>query len=114
MDAARSRRLEKLSRETHGRGRWSERLNQFCRESQSRSDLTTVSLDWGFNEELDFLTGSPQLSEPFWDFNQTLPPLPADPNYICLAHPAEYNVLKHDVIYLNQQTSSKKAARTSK
>jgi len=93
---------QKLIRETGGRGRWSEALNTFCRENQNRADLTIVSLDWGFNEQLMFLTDGPQLAEPFWEFNQTLPPLPADPNYLYLAHPPEYSVLKYDVAYLNQ------------
>jgi len=53
-----------------------------------------------------FLTDAPQLSEPFWDFNQTLPPLPANPDFIYLAHPPEYSVLKYDVAYLNQLQKS--------
>jgi hypothetical protein len=93
---------QELIRQTGGRGRWSESLDQFCRENRDRSDLTIVSLDWGFNEQLMFLTNGPQLSEPFWDFNQTLPPLPPDPNYIYLAHPTQYSTLKYDVAYLNQ------------
>ncbi len=93
---------QNLIQQTGGRGRWSESLNAFCRENRSRSELTIVSLDWGFNEQLIFLTDTPQLAEPFWEFNQTLPPLPPDPNYIYLAHPAEYSVLKYDVAYLNQ------------
>ena len=93
---------EKLIRETGGRGRWSESLNSFCRENRDQSHLKIVSLDWGFNEQLAFLTGGPELSEPFWQFNQTLPPLPPDPNCIYLAHPAEYSVLKYDVGYLSQ------------
>jgi hypothetical protein len=93
---------QELIRETGGRGRWSESFDKFCRENRDRSDLTIVSLDWGFNEQLLFLTDAPQLSEPFWEFNQTLPPLPSDPNYIYLAHPPEYSVLKYDVAYLNQ------------
>lgn len=93
---------QNLIRETGGRGRWSQSLNEFCRENRDRSDLTIVSLDWGFNEQLSFLTDGPHLSEPFWKFNQTLPPLPASPNYVYLAHPAEYTVLKYDVAYLNQ------------
>jgi len=93
---------QKLIQQTSGRGRWSESLNQFCREVRDRSDLTIVSLDWGFNEQLMFLTDGPQLAEPFWEFNQTLPPLPANPDYIYLAHPPEYSVLKYDVACLNQ------------
>jgi hypothetical protein len=95
-----------LIRETGGRGRWSESFDKFCRENRDRSDLTIVSLDWGFNEQLLFLTDGPALSEPFWDFNQTLPPLPTNPNYIYLAHPPEYSVLKYDVAYLNQLQKS--------
>jgi Dolichyl-phosphate-mannose-protein mannosyltransferase len=97
---------EKFIRDSGGRGRWSESLNQFCREIRDRSDLTIVSLDWGFNEQLMFLTSGPQLSEPFWEFNQTLPQLPPDPNYIYLAHPAEYSVLKYDIAYLDQLRKS--------
>jgi hypothetical protein len=93
---------QKLIRQTGGRGRWSESFDKFCRENRDRSGLTVVSLDWGFNEQLIFLTDAPQLLEPFWEFNQTLPPLPPDPNYIYLAHPPEYSVLKYDVAYLNQ------------
>lgn len=93
---------QQLIRETGGRGRWSESLNAFCGENANRSDLTIVSLDWGFNEQLLFLTDGPPLAEPFWEFNQTLPPLPANPDYIYLAHPVEYSVLKYDVAYLNQ------------
>ncbi len=93
---------QELIRQTGGRGRWSESFDKFCRENRDRSDLTIVSLDWGFNEQLIFLTDAPQLSEPFWEFNQTLPPLPADPNCIYLAHPPEYSVLKYDVAYVNQ------------
>ncbi len=93
---------QNLIQQTGGRGRWSETFDKFCRENRNRSDLTIVSLDWGFNEQLMFLTDTPQLAEPFWEFNQTLPPLPSNPNYIYLGHPAEYSVLKYDVAYLNQ------------
>jgi hypothetical protein len=97
---------EELIRQTGGRGRWSESFDKFCRENRDRSDLTIVSLDWGFNEQLMFLTDGPQLAEPFWEFSQTLPGLPPDPNYIYLAHPPEYSVLKYDVAYLNQLQQS--------
>src|ERR1700730_7661728 len=103
---------QKLIRETGGSGRWSESFDRFCRENQNRSDLSIVSLDWGFNEQLNFLTDGPQLSEPFWGFNQTLPPLPTDPNYIYLAHPSEYSVLRYDVAYLNQLQNNPRAEIT--
>jgi hypothetical protein len=100
------RATEKLIQQTGGRGRWSESLNAFCREIRDRSDLTVVSLDWGFNEQLMFLTSAPQLAEPFWEFGQRLPPLPSDPNYIYLAHPPDYSLLKADVAYLDQLQKS--------
>jgi hypothetical protein len=93
---------QKLIRETGGRGRWSDSFNRFCSENRNRSDLTIVSLDWGFNEQVMFLTDGPQLSEPFWNFNQTLPPLPEDPNSVYLVHPPEYSALKYDAAYLSQ------------
>lgn len=99
-------KTEQLIQQTGGRGRWSESLNKFCGENRERSDLTVVSLDWGFNEQLIFLTDGPQLSEPFWDFNQTLPPLPTDPNYIYLAHPVEYSLIRADLAYLSQLQKS--------
>jgi hypothetical protein len=99
-------KTEQLIQQTGGRGRWSESLNEFCRDVSYKSALTIISLDWGFNEQLMFLTDGPQLSEPFWQFTQTLPPTPTDPNYILLAHPAEYSVLKYDMAYLNQLQKS--------
>jgi dolichyl-phosphate-mannose-protein mannosyltransferase len=99
-------KTEQVIRETGGRGPWSESLNAFCREIRNRSDLTIASLDWGFNEQLMLLTDGPRLEEPFWNFNRTLPPLPADAHYIFLVHPPEYSVLKYDVVYLNAIRSS--------
>jgi len=97
---------QKFIRDTGGRGRWSESLNQFCSDNRNQVDLTIISLDWGFNEQLSFLTDAPQLSEPFWNFNQTLPPLPANPNYVYLAHPTEFSVLRYDAAYLSQLQNS--------
>ena len=99
-------KTEQLIQQTGGRGRWSESLNQFCRDISYRSALNVVSLDWGFNEQLVFLTNGPQLSEPFWQFAQTLPQLPPDPNYIYLVHPPEYSVLRYDIAYLDQLQKS--------
>jgi hypothetical protein len=99
-------KTEQVIRETGGSGPWSDALNAFCREIRDRSDLTIASLDWGFNEQLMFLTDGPRLEEPFWNFNRTLPPLPTDTHYIFLVHPPEYSVLKYDVAYLNSVRSS--------
>jgi hypothetical protein len=99
-------KTEQLIHQSGGRGWWSESLDRFCRENRDRSDLTIFSLDWGFNEQLMFLTEAPRLAEPFWRFHETLPPLPPNPNYIYLAHSPEYSVLKYDVAYLNQLQQS--------
>ena len=90
---------QKIIRATGGRGRWSESINTFCRENKDRADLRIVSLDWGFNEQLAFLTERPTLAEPFWNF-QNLPPLPADPDCIYLVHPPEYSLFPFGPTYL--------------
>src|SRR5439155_12097863 len=41
-------KTQTLIGETGGRGRWSDSLDAFCRENRHRTDLTIVSLDWGF------------------------------------------------------------------
>ena len=88
-------RTQKLVRETGGRGRWSEQFDQFSREIKDRPDLTVVSLDWGFNEQLNFLTDQPQLTEPFWGFGRNPPPLPTESRYIYLVHPAEFSLFPY-------------------
>ncbi len=98
-------KTEKLIGDTGGRGRWSNAVDAFCRENKDNSDLVIASLDWGFNEQLAFLTDRPQLVEPFWAFsryNGQLPPLPQRPNYIYLAHAPEYSLFGYDVIYLDE------------
>ncbi len=92
-------KTEKLLRETGGRGRWSDAFHRFCREND-RNDLRIVSLDWGFNEQLAFLTEKPELVEPFWAFKETLPPLPERPQNLYLAHSREYSLFRNDVAYL--------------
>jgi hypothetical protein len=61
-----------------------------------------VSLDWGFNEQLAFLTNGPKLSEPVWALGRTIPagtPLPKDPRCIYLVHPREYAVAPESIRY---------------
>jgi 4-amino-4-deoxy-L-arabinose transferase-like glycosyltransferase len=96
-------RTEKLLRETGGRGRWSEAFDSFCRENKNRADLIIASLDWGFNEQLAFLTDAPKLVEPFWafgSFKEALPPLPTGSAFLYLAHSREYSLYRYDVAYL--------------
>jgi hypothetical protein len=86
-------KTEQLIRETHGRGWWSEALVNFCREVKTRSDLTIVSLDWGFNEQLIFLTDGPRLEEPIWRLSEySRIVLPLGTNYLYLVHPPEYSL----------------------
>jgi Dolichyl-phosphate-mannose-protein mannosyltransferase len=84
-------RTQKLIRETGGRGWWSNALVKFAGETKGKSNLVISSLDWGFNEQLEFLTDGPHLEEPFWQaaFGGQ-PDLPRDTNHIYLAHPPEF------------------------
>jgi hypothetical protein len=95
-------KTEILLAETGGRGRWSNAFDRFCGENKSRSDLVIASLDWGFNEQVAFLTDAPKLVEPVWGFPQykELPPLPRQTQYIYLAHPPEYSLFRYDLVYL--------------
>jgi 4-amino-4-deoxy-L-arabinose transferase-like glycosyltransferase len=84
-------RTQQLIRETGGRGWWSNALVKFSGETRNRPGLVVSSLDWGFNEQLEFLADGPRLEEPFWQaaFGGQ-PELPRDPNHIYLAHPPEF------------------------
>ena len=88
-------RTQGLIRETGGRGCWSDAFVQFCREVKGRSDLIIISLDWGFNEQLMYLTDGPRLEEPIWNWltdgagaDRTKPPTGA--NVVYLFHPDRY------------------------
>jgi len=93
-------RTRELVRETGGRGHWSESFDAFCRENRNRTDLTIVSLDWGFNEQLIFLTDGPRLDEPFWGFGENPPSLSVEPHYLYLVHSPEYNFFIYGLHYL--------------
>jgi hypothetical protein len=102
------RKTQRLLSATGGRGWWSNVFDDFCRQNADRTDLTIVSLDWGFNEQLAFLTDGPTLIEPFWRFptlREGLPDLPRDPHYIYVAHSPEYSLLRYDLIYLDAARS---------
>jgi hypothetical protein len=94
-------RTQQLIRETGGRGRWSESFDAFCGQVKDRADLTIVSLDWGFNEQLICLTDQPNLVEPFWTLGRgPLPALPKATNVIYLVHPPEYSLFAIGPRYL--------------
>ena len=90
-------RTQQLIRQTGGRGWWSDALSAFARQMKDRSDLTIVSLDWGFSEQLAFLTDGPALTEPFWRED---PSVSTSTNCIYLAHPPEYRLLEFGPSYL--------------
>jgi hypothetical protein len=100
------RKTQQLIQETGGRGWWSDSFNSFCDQNRNRSDLTIVSLDWGFNEQLNFLTDKPNLQEPFWNFGDNPPVLSSGPQYVYLAHPRRYSEYEHDVRYLEAARKS--------
>jgi hypothetical protein len=102
------RKTEQLLSKTGGRGWWSNVFDYFCRQNADRVDLTIISLDWGFNEQLAFLTNGPKLLEPFWMFpmfKEGLPPLPREPQNLYLAHSPEYSLLRYDLAYLDAARS---------
>ncbi|MBO0695190.1 MAG: hypothetical protein J2P56_03715, partial [Verrucomicrobia bacterium] len=106
------RKTQQLLGETGGRGWWSNVFDDFCRQNADRSDLTIVSLDWGFNEQLAFLTNGPKLLEPFWTFStfkDALPALPREPQYVYLAHSPEYSLLRYDLLYLDAARNDDRA-----
>ena len=86
-------KTERLIHETGGRGMWSNALDEFCNDVKGRTDLTIVSFDWGFNEQLLFLLDGPHLSEPIWHMTpyEKLK-FALSPNTIYLIHPPEYTL----------------------
>jgi hypothetical protein len=103
-------RTEQIINKTGGRGWWSDTFDKFCEENKDRADLTFVSLDWGFNEQLAFLTNAPGLAEPVWAFSsykQGLPTLPRKTGIVYLAHAPQYSMMHYDNVYLeNARTIS--------
>jgi hypothetical protein len=97
---------QELISRTGGRGWWSDSFDSFCRENHNRTDVTIVSLDWGFNEQLVFLTDGPKFEEPFWKFEENLKTLPSDSHHIYLAHPPEYSEYDYDTRYLEAARNS--------
>jgi len=84
-------RAEQLIRDTGGRGWWSNALVKFAGENKSRPGLVIVSLDWGFNEQLEFLADGPRLEEPVWKIARGVQvELPRDADHIYLVHPPEF------------------------
>jgi hypothetical protein len=104
-------RTEKLIRETGGRGWWSNALVKFAGETRGKPNLVISSLDWGFNEQLEFLAAGPRLEEPFWQFAfGQQPDLPRDPNHIYLVHPPEFALSPLGAQFMESVTRENKNA----
>jgi len=83
----------RLIAETGGRGLWSNALDRFAAEVRTRRDLTLVSYDWGFYENLALLTDGPKLVDPTWSVLAGEKfAVPTGANVIHLVHPPEYQV----------------------
>jgi hypothetical protein len=86
-------RTETLIHQTGGSGWWSNSLTRFAEQLKGRGDLTVSCLDWGFNEQLEFLDGGPQLEEPFWLAAMGgQPSLPRDDRHVYLVHAPAYSL----------------------
>jgi hypothetical protein len=90
-------KTQQLIRQTGGRGLWSDAIGAFARDVNGRSDLEIVSMDWGFNEQLAFLTDGPMLSEPFWSARV---PLDLATNCVYLVHPPDNTIFPSGLRFL--------------
>jgi hypothetical protein len=86
---------------TGGRGTWSKALETFAEEIRTRDDLVIASLDWGFHEQLSFLTDGPQLYDLTWNIQEGKPvSLLRETNFIYLIHPPEFSLFDYGQTYL--------------
>jgi hypothetical protein len=86
---------------TGGRGTWSKALEQFAEEVRTRDGLVIASLDWGFHEQLSFLTDAPKLYELTWNIQEGKPvSLLQDTNFLYMFHPPEFSLFEYGHTYL--------------
>jgi hypothetical protein len=86
-------RTQRFIQQTGGRGWWSQTLAEFCTEAKTQPNLTLVSLDWGFNEQLAFFTDCSPLEEAFRPLASGEPPrLIGDAHHVFLAHAPEFSL----------------------
>ena len=94
-------RTQRFIATTGGRGEWSTALTEFAAEMRTREDAMLVSFDWGFHEQLSFLTESPQRFEPTWNLQEGKPvALLPDPRCYYLIHPPEFSLFPYGEEYL--------------
>lgn len=96
-------KTQNIMHATGGRGWWSDSISVFCNDIKGQKNLSIISLDWGFNEQLSFLTDEVQLTEPFWNNER----LTITDNTIYLVHPPEYSLFPYglDFFYKALQES---------
>lgn len=95
------RKTQQFIAKTGGRGMWSQALVQFAQELKTRDDLVVASLDWGFHEQLSFLTDGPKLYELTWNLQEGKPvSLVPDTNFIYMIHPPEFSLFDYGRTYL--------------
>lgn len=94
-------RTQQFIARTGGRGNWSTALTDFAAGLRTREDVMLVSLDWGFHEQLSFLTDAPQRFEPTWNLQEGKPvSLVPDPQFYYLIHPPEFSLFPYGEQYL--------------
>lgn len=94
-------RTQQFIASTGGRGAWSSALADFAGEVRDRDDVMLVSFDWGFHEQLSFLTDAPRRFEPTWNLQEGKPvELLPDPCCYYLIHPPEFSVFDYGAKYL--------------
>ncbi len=95
------RRTQLFLAQTGGLGEWSTALQEFAAEVRGRADVMLVSFDWGFHEQLSFLTDAPRRFEPTWNLQEGKPvELLPDPRCYYLIHPPEFSVFDYGAKYL--------------
>ena len=96
-------RTQQFIASTGGRGAWSSALADFAGEVRDRDDVLLVSFDWGFHEQLSFLTDAPRRFEPTWNLQEGKPvELLPDPRCFYLIHPPEFGVFDYGAKYLEK------------
>jgi Dolichyl-phosphate-mannose-protein mannosyltransferase len=104
-------RTQRLIRETGGRGWWSNALVKFAEETKGKPNLIVSSLDWGFNEQLEFLADDLRLEEPIWKIAHGLQvELPRDTNHLYLVHPPGFSEFGLDVQFMDSVSRENKNA----
>jgi len=95
------RQTQQFVSATGGRGTWSKALEAFAEEIRTRDDLVIASLDWGFHEQLSFLTDGPRLYELTWNLQEGKPvSLLRETNFVYLIHPPEFSLFDYGQTYL--------------